>query len=201
MYTLDLTGYKETLSATVPDGRYLVQVDDYELTKTKSTQKDMFNVWLRIVEGEYAGEVVIDRLTVTDKALFRIVGFLNGLGIPTPKKRLALDPNKWTGRKVWVDLEIGEPYRGRPGKSEVRGYVRYVPGEAAPQAAPGDVPGTVERQSTRDELDEFATAQGVVTDTPAEADTPATASPSIAEAVEAKVSESETINLSDIEGL
>lgn len=195
MYTLDLSNYKERLSASVPDGRYLVQVDDYELTKAK-TGNDMFNVWLRIVEGEYSGEVVIDRLTVTDKALFRIVGFLNGLGIPTPKKRLAIDPNKWTGRKAWVDLEIGEPYRGRPGKSEVRGYVRYTAGAEKPQAAPADEAGTVERTSAREAVDEFAVSAGV-----AASAEPAQETASVAERVEAQVSEPETINLSEIEGL
>lgn len=199
MYTLDLTQYKERMSASVPDGRYLVQVDDYELTKTKTTNNDMFNVWLRIVEGEYAGEVVIDRLTVSEKALFRIVGFLNGLGIPTPKKRLALDPNKWTGRKVWADLEIGEPYRGRPGKSEVRGYVRYVPGADKPEAAPSEDAGDVQRQSARDAVDEFATTQGVVAE-PASAE-PVQETASVAEAIESKISGPETINLSEIEGL
>jgi hypothetical protein len=195
MYTLDLSQYKERLSSTVPDGRYLVQVDDYELTKTAQTKNDMFNIWLRIVEGEYAGEVVIDRLTVTEKALFRIVGFLNGLGIPTPKKRLAIDPNKWTGRKVWVDLEVGEPYRGRPGKSEVRGYSRYVPGAEMPEPVPADAPGEVTRQSTRDVVDEFAATQAV--STVAELSEPKSVTDSIAE----KLSEPTTISLSEIEGL
>lgn len=125
-YTLDLSGYRERLSATVPEGRYLAQIDDVEQTKTSSTNKDMFNVWVRIIDGPHAGAVIIDRLTITEKALFRIVGFLNGLGLPTPKKRLTLNTQQWVGRKVWIDTRMGEPYRGRPGRSEIDGYTRYV---------------------------------------------------------------------------
>lgn len=211
-YTLDLSGYRERLSATVPEGRYLAQIDDVEQTKTSSTNKDMFNVWVRIIDGPHAGAVIIDRLTITDKALFRIVGFLNGLGLPTPKKRLTLNTAQWTGRKVWIDTRIGEPYRGRPGRSEIEGYARYV-SETAEDDATANEP--VEPYEDLDRSNEpvmaFETTpaeQAVLADehvseairrthdgtaetvkvdykdeTPAEDDAPATASPTVADRV------------------
>lgn len=211
-YTLDLSGYRERLSATVPEGRYLAQIDDVEQTKTSSTNKDMFNVWVRIIEGPHAGAVIIDRLTITEKALFRIVGFLNGLGLPTPKKRLTVNTAQWMGRKVWIDTRIGEPYRGRPGRSEIEGYARYVADTAEADATanepvePYDEPDRsnepVEAFETEPVVEEVGAPQGDEP-TPAEDDAPATASPSVADRVRtaaapAPQAEPEMLSLSDI---
>jgi hypothetical protein len=135
-YTLDLSGYRPSISDTVDDDRYLAMVDDYELTKAKSSGNDMFVVYLRILEGPYMGSVIIDRLTTTGKGLFKIVGFLNGLGQPTPKKRLSINPEAWKNKKVYIDTSKSEPYRGRPGTSQVDGYSRYVADGAPTDAAP-----------------------------------------------------------------
>lgn len=136
-YTLDLSGYKPNISDTVADGRYLAMVEDYELGKSKAGN-DMFTVWLRILEGPEQGKVIIDRLTVTSKALFKIVGFLNGIGQPTPKRRLQIDPQRWLNKKVYIDTSKAEPYRGRPGTSQVDGYARWIAPEV--EDAPADVP-------------------------------------------------------------
>src|SRR3546814_11536766 len=85
-YNLDLSGYRPMVSDTVPDGRYLAMVEDYDFSKSKSGN-DMFTIWVRIVTGPYAGNVIIDRLVTPGKGLFKIVGFLNGLGLPTPQRR------------------------------------------------------------------------------------------------------------------
>ena len=214
-YTLDLTGYKERLSATVPEGRYLAQIDDVEQTKTSSTNKDMFNVWVRIIDGPHAGAVIIDRLTITDKALFRIVGFLNGLGLPTPKKRLTLNTQQWMGRKVWIDTKIGEPYRGRPGRSEIEGYARYIAETAADDATANEpVEDYVEMDRSNEPVKAFETTSAIeeeavasqgdetAAETPAEDDAPATAKPSVADRVATaagtKKDEPEMLSLSDI---
>jgi hypothetical protein len=201
-YTLDLSGYRERLSATVPEGRYLAQIDDVEQTKTTSTNKDMFNVWVRIIDGPHAGAVIIDRLTITEKALFRVVGFLNGLGLPTPKKRLTINTAQWIGRKVWIDTRIGEPYRGRPGRSEIEGYARYVAETAEQDAVMPEVePEPVLGEEVVDaDVKAFETtpaevvdaSQGDESDAPAEDDAPATASPAKAK------DEPEMLSLSDI---
>lgn len=205
-YTLDLSGYKPNISDTVPDGRYLAIVEDYELGKSKAGN-DMFTVWLRIIEGPQTGNVIIDRLTVTQKALFKIVGFLNGLGQPTPKRRLSIDPQRWLNKKVYIDTSKAEPYRGRPGTSQVDGYARWVAPETESEDAPVDevVPDPQEsasastQQSETTSVDSGSTSPGVTSDepmkefttsTPAEDDAPATATPAKAEP--------ETLSLADI---
>ncbi len=133
-YNLDLSGYRPMVSDTVPDGRYLAMVDDYDFSKSKSGN-DMFTIWVRIVTGPYAGNVIIDRLVTQGKGLFKIVGFMNGLGLPTPKRRLSVNPEQWKNRKVYIDTGMSEPYRGRPATSQIDGYSRYVSEDEAPADA------------------------------------------------------------------
>lgn len=121
---IDLSNYKDTSSARVPEGRYRVVVDDVE-TDTAKTGNTVIKVWLRILGGVQDGEVIIDRLTLTDKAMFRVVGFMQGIGIPTPKKRLALDLRSFLHRQVDVDVEDDEPYNGRI-KSKITRYIRVA---------------------------------------------------------------------------
>ena len=121
---IDLSNYKDTSSARVPEGRYRVVVDDVE-TDTAKTGNTVIKVWLRILGGVQDGEVIIDRLTLTDKAMFRVVGFMQGIGIPTPKKRLALDLRSFLHRQVDVDVEDDEPYNGRI-KSKITQYIRVA---------------------------------------------------------------------------
>lgn len=143
-YNLDLSGYRPMVSDTVPDGRYLAMVEDYDFSKSKSGN-DMFTIWVRIVTGPYAGNVIIDRLVTQGKGLFKIVGFMNGLGLPTPKRRLSVNPEQWKNRKVYIDTGMSEPYRGRPATSQIEGYTRYVSEDEAVAAAAAVVDGpTVE---------------------------------------------------------
>lgn len=138
-YNLDLSGYRPMVSDTVPDDRYLAMVEDYDFSKSKSGN-DMFTIWVRIMTGPYAGNVIIDRLVTQGKGLFKIVGFMNGLGLPTPKRRLSVNPEQWKNRKVYIDTGMSEPYRGRPATSQIEGYTRYVSEDEAPAEAVTDGP-------------------------------------------------------------
>lgn len=131
---IDLSNYKDTSSARVPEGRYRVVVDDVETDTAAKTGNTMIKVWLRILGGTQDGEVIIDRLTITPKAMFRVVGFMQGIGIPTPKKRLALDLRSFLHRQVDVDVEDDEPYNGRI-KSRIARYIRIAQPKAEEAAA------------------------------------------------------------------
>lgn len=123
---IDLSNYKDRVGSRVLPGRYRVVVEDVEADQSKAGNP-MINLWFRITGGEFDGQTLVDRLTVTEKALFRVVGFMQAIGLPTPKKRLQVNPQKFLGQVLDVDVDDGEPYNGRV-KSEVRGYVR-VPKE------------------------------------------------------------------------
>src|SRR6478752_6126368 len=119
---VDLTGFKERVGGRVKPGRYRVIVDDAE-NDTSKAGNSMVNLWLRVLDGEYKDAVIIDRLVMSEKSLFRVVGFLQALGIPTPKKKFRLNLAMFKGKVLDVDLDDGEPYLGTV-KSEVRGYSR-----------------------------------------------------------------------------
>jgi hypothetical protein len=148
---VDLSNYKDRVGQRVTPGRYRVLVEDAEVDTAKSGNP-MVNLWLRVVGGSFDGATVIDRLVLTEKSLFRVVGFMQAIGMPTPKKRLKVSTRQFIGKVLDVDVEDGEPYNGRV-KSEVRGYLRSEKAAAADDATPGEN-GT----GDLDGLDEFASA-------------------------------------------
>lgn len=126
---IDLSNYKDRVGSRVAPGRYRVQVEDAELTES-AAKNPMVNLWFRIAGGEFDGQTVTDRLVLTEKSLFRVVGFMQAIYLPTPKKRLKLNLRQFVGKTLEIDVEDGEPYNGRV-RSEVRGYVRVARAETA----------------------------------------------------------------------
>lgn len=122
-FTVDLTNYKDRVGARVPEGDYDVVIEDTEDDKSKAGNP-MVNVWFRVMNGPEKGATIVDRLVLTEKSLFRVVGFLQALGIPTPKKKFKVPHRAIRGRKMSIYVEDGEPWNGRV-KSEVRAYNRY----------------------------------------------------------------------------
>lgn len=119
---IDLSNYKDRVGARVTPDRYRVVVEDVESDSSKAGNP-MINIWFRIQGGEFDGQTLVDRLTITEKALFRVVGFMNAIGLPTPKQQIRINPQKFLGQVLDVDVDDGEPYNGRV-KSEIRGYLR-----------------------------------------------------------------------------
>lgn len=133
---VDLTTYKDRVGTRVMPGRYRVLVEDAE-SDTARSGNPMINLWLRVVGGEFDGATVVDRLVMTEKSLFRVVGFMQAIGMPTPRKRLKINIRSFVGKTLDIDVEDGDPYNGRV-KSEVRGYLRIAKDDAA---VSDDLPG------------------------------------------------------------
>lgn len=132
--TIDLSNYKDRVGSRVAPGRYRVVVEDAEESKS-SAGNTMITTSLRIVDGgEFDGATIIDRLTLTEKALFRVVGFMQALGIPTPKKRLRINLQRFIGQQLEIEVDDGEPYNGRV-KSEVRSYYKIPKGASQQDAS------------------------------------------------------------------
>lgn len=128
---VDLTNYRDRQGARVPADTYRVVVDDVELTESQA-KNPMINVWFRILGGEFADSVITDRLTLTEKSMFRVVGFLNAIGFPTQKKKYKFDVNQFRNKVLEIDVADGEPYNGRI-RSEVKGYNRVAGSNQASQ--------------------------------------------------------------------
>jgi len=118
---VDLSGYKDRMGERVMPGRYLVVVEDTE-SDVSAQGNTMINVWLKVVRGEFSGSVILERLILMDKTLFRVVGFMQAIGLPTPKKKLRVNIRSWVGKSLEVDVDDAEPYMGRI-KSQVTGYM------------------------------------------------------------------------------
>ena len=150
--TIDLSNFKDRVGQRIQPGRYRVVVDDVEQDTAKSGNQ-MINVWLRVVEGEFSGSVLIDRLVLHQNSLFRVVGFLQAIGVPTPKKKLRMNIQAFLGKVLEVEVDDGEPYNGRV-KSEVRAYYRITSAEAT------------DLDTSQDEGDEIVPAAEVNTELP-----------------------------------
>lgn len=143
---IDLSNYKDRVGTRVIPGTYRVQVEDVELTES-SNKNPMVNLWFTIIDGEFQGQTLTDRLVLTEKSMFRVVGFMQAIGLPTPKKKLKINIRQFVGRVLDIEVDDGEPYNGRI-RSEVRGYTK-VPGAATAAAdidEGDDTPETAEAQ-------------------------------------------------------
>lgn len=120
--TVDLTEFKDRVGSRLAPGRYRVIVDDAE-TETARSGNEMILLFFRVLDGDFANSTVVDRLVLTPNSLFRVVGFMQAIGLPTPRKRMKINLAQFKGKVLEVDVEDGEPYNGRV-KSEVRGYLR-----------------------------------------------------------------------------
>lgn len=131
---IDLSNYKDSGNVRIPEGRYRAIVDDVDLDKSRAGNT-MIKVWMRVLGGEHDGAVILDRLTLTDKAMFRVVGFMQGIGIKTPKKKLQINLGTLLNRQVDIEVVDGEPYNGRI-RSEIAQYIRIAQPKA--EEAPED---------------------------------------------------------------
>lgn len=66
---------------TVPKGEYNVMVTKAEVKTPKQGEHDYIEVTMQILDGEYAGENVTDRLSLSPKAKPRLNGFLYAAGL------------------------------------------------------------------------------------------------------------------------
>lgn len=131
---IDLSNYKDSGNVRIPEGRYRAIVDDVDLDKSRAGNT-MIKVWMRVLGGEHDGAIILDRLTLTDKAMFRVVGFMQGIGIKTPKKKLQINLKTFLKRQADIEVVDGEPYNGRI-RSEISQYIRIAQPKA--EEAPED---------------------------------------------------------------
>lgn len=165
---LDLTNYKDTTGSYVTPGRYPVVVEDAELGKSSNKGTPQLTLWLRVVGGDFDGSSLVDQLYLTEKSLFRTVGFLQALGIKTPRGKLTFKLQTFLNRRLFVVVE-DDTYNGKT-RSRVSAFEKLVTAEGA----------------SSEDFDEFAaldSTSAAVDDLPTEvaapAETPATAEPKV----------------------
>lgn len=117
---LPLGSYRDSQSDRIDEGRYTVRVEDADVQKSKSGNL-MVVTWLKVIGGTFDGATLVDRMTISEAALFRIVGFMRAIKLPTPKRDLDIDTRVFVGRVLDVDV-VDNEYRGSV-SSQVGGYM------------------------------------------------------------------------------
>lgn len=189
-FTLDLSNYKEKVSCTVPDGRYLTRVTDSEIGESRKGEAKA-TVWLTIEDGSYKGEQFVTTLMLEGKGIFKTVEFLNALGQPTPRKRLTINTNAWANKLVYIDSVPGREFAGKT-PSDVGGFVRYVAGQ---ESEPYQDSEPMDRAEVG--ADEFATAPELAEEVNGDPSAPESEQHEPVKVPD----EPETISLSDIDDL
>ena len=205
--SIDLTNYKSNGDYVKP-GTYEVIVDDIETTKTKAGDP-MLNVWFVIQKGDEEGRTVMDRFPIMDKALWRVVKFLNAVGLKTPRKNVTIDTARIVNRRLVITVVDGKPYNNRI-RSEVDDY--FPAKKSAAPSAPADVEDVEEDLAVPEEsvstadvpdepdADEVADA-GDAAEQAAEAEDPETAEESETADEDDETEDEDDADLDDLEDL
>lgn len=156
---IDFSDYRALPERRITAGRHLVKIVNIETVKTKNGDP-MINVTYEILDGDDKGKEFMDRLVIMDKTLFRIYGFLFALtGKKVDKKKLAVDPDKWIGKKMYITVSDQEnTYQGRTTlQSNVDSYSRFAGAVVdEPEALDAEVHEDVEAPAApADELDDI----------------------------------------------
>jgi uncharacterized protein DUF669 len=159
-FEVDLTGYKERQSARLEPGKYLVRITDAETGETKNHDPKV-TLFYTVVGTSFNGQPLVDTLTLTEKALFRVVKVMRAVGLPVEKKKVVIPFRQLLGRTMCVTVADGDEYNGVV-KSEVRDYApaaMYVSEHGVPtsesEAPAADAQGSpVTYQETEEKVDE-----------------------------------------------
>jgi hypothetical protein len=92
----------------LPKGEYSVMVLKVEQKAPKQGEFDYLEASMEIIEGEYKGEIMMDRLSLSPKAAPRLAGFIHACGLadPSMKGTQSFDTNDLLNKVLVVK---GEP--------------------------------------------------------------------------------------------
>lgn len=160
-HILDFSNYAEQqTSEGIQAGKYLARI-----TKAVDSESKNGNTYILLNMQVIGGpkehveskSVLVDRLTLSDNALFRMANFLPAIGIPVDKK-VAFDSKQFVGKKVVAIVEM-EEYQGQP-RPAVK---RYAPISTWEGELP-TVPATAAADDFEEEEEEVSTVADSGTD-------------------------------------
>lgn len=154
-HILDFSNYAEQQTTEgIPEGHYLGRITKAVEVEAKSTGNTFILLNIKAISGPEGvtngGAVLVDRLTLTESALFRMANFLPAIGIPVENK-VSFDSKQFIGKKVVAIVEM-EEYNGK-NRPSVKRYAHAstwegeVPSEAS-KAVKSDFEEEAEEVST-----------------------------------------------------
>lgn len=182
-HILDFSNYAEQqTSEGIQAGKYLARI-----TKAVDSESKNGNTYILLNMQVIGGpkehveskSVLVDRLTLSDNALFRMANFLPAIGIPVDKK-VAFDSKQFVGKKVVAIVDM-EEYQGQP-RPAVK---RYAPISAWEGELP-TVPATAAADDFEEDAEEVSTVADSGTDSNAAESVPADGAVSTDDSVDAE---------------
>ena len=118
---------KEKNFGPVPKGKYLARLEKITKTETKKGN-EMWSIRWGIAWGKCKDRKVFDNLTLSEKALDRVLSFCEALGIDIPEEEdLELKPSMVRGKLCGIKVKIGE-YKGEKSNTvSYNGYTKAPP--------------------------------------------------------------------------
>lgn len=182
-HILDFSNYAEQqTSEGIQAGKYLARI-----TKAVDSESKNGNTYILLNMQVIGGpkehveskSVLVDRLTLSDNALFRMANFLPAIGIPVDKK-VAFDSKQFVGKKVVAIVDM-EEYQGQP-RPAVKRYAPVSTWEGELPAAPA----TAAADDFEEEVEEVSTVADSGTDSNAAESVPADGAVSTDDTVDAE---------------
>lgn len=182
-HILDFSNYAEQqTSEGIQAGKYLARI-----TKAVDSESKNGNTYILLNMQVIGGpkehvdskSVLVDRLTLSDNALFRMANFLPAIGIPVDKK-VAFDSKQFIGKKVVAIVDM-EEYQGQP-RPAVKRYAPVSTWEGELPAAPA----TAAADDFEEEAEEVSTVADSGTDSNAAESVPADGAVSTDDTVDAE---------------
>lgn len=182
-HILDFSNYAEQqTSEGIQAGKYLARI-----TKAVDSESKNGNTYILLNMQVIGGpkehvdskSVLVDRLTLSDNALFRMANFLPAIGIPVDKK-VAFDSKQFIGKKVVAIVDM-EEYQGQP-RPAVKRYAPVSTWEGELPAAPA----TAAADDFEEEAEEVSTVADSSTDSNVAESVPADGAVSTDDSVDAE---------------
>lgn len=108
---VDFTGV-EAGGIVVPEGDYLVEVEDVEQKTSETSGNDYLALTLKVADGDHKGKKLFHNCSLQPQALFNLRGVLEALGFEVPNGPMEFDPADMIGQQCGVTV-AHETYEGK----------------------------------------------------------------------------------------
>lgn len=123
---LDLS--KVETSVTIPEGNYIVEVEDVEVKVSENSGSNYLSFTFVIAEGKMKGQKLYHICSLQPQALFNLKGVLVALGFDIPDEEFELDTEALVGLQCGVEVSH-EMYEGKK-KSRITDFINLDEAEA-----------------------------------------------------------------------
>lgn len=116
---LDMTGVESYTRC--PEGEWLAKLSSIEEGTVQGSGDDCLKARFEVIKGSAKGCAVFETFSLTEKALWKLKGFLEAIGMKANGK-LSLDLDKMEGKVCIIDV-IHDEYNGQK-RAKISSYIK-----------------------------------------------------------------------------